>query len=98
VVLVDRAQSLRQKRLQFPLEDPFPVLGIPHEVELAVVGAVRIEPNLHAVTISQNPAGCAGPACGWGGFHTGLTPGVLSLWLKSSGSHPCVQGINNLEP
>ena len=69
VVFVGRPQSPCQKGLQFPLEDPLAVLGDPHQVELVVVGAMRTEPDLHARTISQNPAGCAGPASGWGGFH-----------------------------
>ncbi len=69
VVLLNLAQSLCEKVLEVPFEDPLPVLGNLHEVVLVVVRPMGAQPNLHAPIISENRPSLANPAFGWGGFH-----------------------------
>jgi hypothetical protein len=70
VILVNRAQPLRENPFQLPLENPLPVLRNPHEVVVVVVRAVDTQPDLHPCSISQSPSSFAGQACRWGGFHS----------------------------
>lgn len=69
VVLLNLAQSLCEKVLEVPFEDPLPVLGNPHEVVLVVVRSMGAQPNLHAPILSENRPSLADPAFGWGGSH-----------------------------